>query len=134
MKKRITETSRTTRHAYDIIQAKITTQDHSYKRLVSNARQYGLDYMHKLVSDNIRDFVKYVIWYYRTHSKRVNYKQEYIIYGYNLFIFTQRKEKLITILEIPAKFKDDAYKLKSRIKGKDKRKKKKDYYNEPLTK
>lgn len=53
--------SNATNHVYEVIQVRINNQDGNTKKLIKNARQYGLSYKHQLIPDSIRDFVKYVI-------------------------------------------------------------------------
>lgn len=129
MKSKITKQTNTTSHAYNIVYSKITSSN--MKALINNARRWGIDYNHKKITDGIKDFVKHVIWYYRTHSERVNYKQEYVIYGMHLFIFTMDRHKLITVIDIPPKFRKEAITIRNMVKGK---KKKKKNYDEPLRK
>ncbi len=76
-----------TNHAYDLIRLNITSQKGNMKQNIENAKRWGLEYNHKVITSGIKSFVQYVMRHYRKTASKPNYKQKYIIYGCNLYIY-----------------------------------------------
>ena len=132
-KKKTIQKSNTTHRTYKIIKVNITNHEGGIINLTKNVKRWGLEYNHIAVPESIRDFTKYVIWYYRSKNPNPNRNQSYIVYGEYLYVKDNKNGKLVTAYQIPSNFQDEARKLKQRLKGK-KKNTKEDIYKRPLKK
>lgn len=101
------EKSKSTEHAYRIVRSEITTQVSGIKKHIANAKSKGLNSNSPHTGERLQGFVNYVHYYYKKKTRKPEYGQQYIIYGKRLYVFSLKRQKLVTVIEIPSAFDEE---------------------------